>query len=643
MDILKKIINLKGENINTQIKQIINNSESIYNKIFSDNNIDIQVKIKLLSDDTFIFDTYMGIINLMILISDKDDYKNWLIAEKLLKDFNNNINQNDKLLEFVINSIKISDNFYDKIFLAKIGRSLDKNGIRSGMKEKINKIIIQLENTENNILHTLDKPIPIKLNRKQIDARSESIMSSVYPDENDTILLNKQRYYYLLKKISDQKVKNELEKTFMKSYTTILPLIGKLIILRDTYAKYMNSESYYYNISEKTVEETENIHQLITDLNNKLDIPLRGIFNEFKKLSKKDKITLNDIIYIYDKNFINIKLKPVDIIQIVMITIQKKLNIQFKHSSINISSNTNCIEVHKNNVLKGYIMLDLVYRPNKRISQITTIKINSNYNNNLPILYLLGCYNNLEDNNCNYSELVLMFREFGNILINIFAHTPNGLNDMDVEMFNFFPDIMEFFAYDEFVSTLICQKVYDNNTNINRKLKEIKVARLTDLLINLKLKCMSVLFDNVIHNSKTFINKIRKQELNEITNSFIDLYQQIFKDIFNNNMDIFEIPKYINPNIILNTVNGNQGLLFGSILSLILSFVVYYLLVNRTADIDIDKFIDELLENKCFSHKKIILEFISKINIDYFKLFIEKCLNIMDDSKNYYDEMSERL
>jgi hypothetical protein len=40
-----------------------------------------------------------------------------------------------------------------------------------------------------------------------------------------------------------------------------------------------------------------------------------------------------------------------------------------------------------------------------------------------------------------------------------------------------------------------------------------------------------------------------------------------------------------------------------------------------------------------FSYKKIILEFISKLNINYFKLFIEKCLNIIDDTNNAYDEV----
>jgi len=641
MDIVRKIYNLKGDEILIKIKQIISESELIYQKIFSNNSeleTDIKTKIKLLTNDTFIFDTYMGIINLMILISNKDDYKNWVLAEKYLKDFNNKINQSEDLLNFVIESIKTCDNYYDKIFLAKIGRSLDRSGIRTNSKEKISKIISQLEVTENNILNTLDKPTQVKLDRSKIDARSESIMSSVYPDDNNIILLNKQRYYFLLKKISDPKIRKELEEKFMKKYISILPLIGKLIILREAYARNMGFTSYYYLTSEKTQEETENIQNLISDLNIKLDIPLKNIFKEFQKIANKQKISFNDIIYLYDKNFINIKLKAVEIIQIVMITIQKKFNIIFKHSSINISQNANCIEVYKNNILKGYIVLDLVSRINKRITQITTIKINSNYNNNLPVLFLLGCYNNLEENNCNYSELVLMFREFGNILINIFAHTPNGLNEIDVEMFNFFPNIMEFLAYDDFVITLVLQKTYDL-TKINKKIKEIKTARIIDLLINLKIKCMSVLFDNVIHNSSNFINKIKKQELNEISQSLDELYKNIFKDIFKNHLDNIEIPIYINPNIILNTVNGNHGLLFGSVLSLILSFTVYYMLVNKVDDLNIDKFIEELLENKIFSYKKIILEFISKLNINYFKLFIEKCLNIIDDSNNAYDEV----
>lgn len=640
MDIIKKTIYLKDNDIIKQIQQLIDNSKITYNKIL-DNNIDYKSKIKLLMDDTFLCDTYFGIINLMLLLCDKNDYKNWSCAEIMLKKYNIEINSDENLFNFVIETIKKTDNIYDKIFLSKIGKSINKYGIQNDNKEKISKIIEQLEKTENSIFNTIDKPISFKINRKNIDARSESIMSSVYPDNNDLIYINKKKYHYLLKKISDNKIRSELENIYIKNHIAILPLLGKLIILRDVYAKHMGFNNYYEFISEKNVEETENIQQLITDLNDKLDKPLENIIKQFYTVSKKDKISINDIIYLIDKNNVNIKLKPVDILQIVMITIQKKFDMIFKHSSIDIGKNSNCIEIYKNNILRGYLILDLLQRPEKKITQVTTVKINNHYFNHLPCVYLLGCYNEIEKNICNYSELVLLFREFGNILINIFAHTPNGLNEIDIEIFNFFPDIMEFIAYDDFVLNLISEKL---NLNFKKFSKEIKTLRRIELLLNLKLRCMNVLFDNVIHNSTTFINKIKKQELEDIKKSFIDLYDNIFKDIFKKHLLYVKNTYQIHPNIINNQVNGNHGLLFGTIISIILAYSIFYLLTNKTenSDININKFIFDLLENKEYSYKKIILDFISKHNINYFKLFTEKCLDIIEDNYNLYDEPTEK-
>jgi hypothetical protein len=638
MDIIKKTIILKNNDIINKIHQIIENSKNIYNKIF-DKDIDYKSRIKLLIEDTFISDIYLSIINLMILISEKEDYKNWIQAESLLKKYNIEINKNDKLLEFLIESIKHTDDFYDKVFLAKIGKSLNKFGINNEKKEKITKIIEQLDKTENDILNNLDKSISFKINRNKIDARSDSIMSSVYPDDNNMIYVNKKKYLYLIKKISDNKIKSELEDLYMKRFNQILPLIGKVLILRDTYAKYMSYSNYYEFISEKSDEETEIIQQLITDLNMKLDIPLENILKQFHQISKKNKITFNDIIYLIDKNSVNIKLKPVDILQIVMITVQKKFNMVFKHSTNDLGKSTNCIEIYKNNQLKGYLILDLTYRPNKRITQLTTIKLNNKFSNNLPCIYLLGCYDEIEKNNCNFSELVLLFREFGNILINIFQYTPNGLNDIDLEMFNFFPDIMEFMAYDNFVLTLIAEKL---KFNVNKFIKEMKILRRIELIINLKLRCMNILFDNIVHSSQTLINQIKKQELNDITNSLIELNNKIFNDIFKNNLNYIKNTDYIQPNIIYNLVNGNQGLLFGSVLSIILAYSVYYLIINKNDNIDIEIFLNKLLENKEYSYKKNIIDFISKNNIDYFKLFTEKCLEIIEDNNNLFDEQTEK-
>ena len=75
---------------------------------------------------------------------EKEDYKNWISAENLMKKYNIEINKNNKLLNFLIESIKNTDDYYDKIFLAKIGKSLNKFGINNDKKDKITKIIEQI-------------------------------------------------------------------------------------------------------------------------------------------------------------------------------------------------------------------------------------------------------------------------------------------------------------------------------------------------------------------------------------------------------------------------------------------------------------------------------------------------------------------
>jgi Zn-dependent oligopeptidase len=636
MDIIRKISLLKGDQLINHIKENINHSESTINKIINDN-IDAKKKIKMIIEDTYIFDTYIGIINLMTLICDNNsDHRYWLMAETLLKNYNYKINTNKELLDEIVDLIKNTDNMYDKIFLSKMGRSMEKYGLNTNNPEKVSKILIQLEQTENTIFNSLEKPLKIKIDRKKIDARSDSIMSSVYPDNDNYIFVNKKKYYYLLKKLSDKIIIKDLETQYMKKYTDILPLIGKLVLLRNVYANYIGFDNYYMMQSEKTEEETEHIQNLITDLNIKLDDSFNRIVNQLKNLtSQKKQIDFNDMINIIDKITPEIKLSPIEILQYVMITIQKKFNIEFRTTNTPaLNKYSNCIEVvDHTKKLKGYLHVDLLQRDSKRINQVSVIRLNNQYENNLPSVYLLGSYENLEKKSCGYSELVMLFREFGNILINIFATTPNGINEVDIEIFNFVPDIMEFIAYDDFVLELVLHKIYPNN--FKKKMKEIKTVRRLELIINLKLKCANVLFDNVIHSSSSFINNIKKVELEEIKNLFINLNSKIMEDIFGKHSNVLKYNNnYINPSVINNLINGNQGLIYGTILSIILSFTAYYLIINgRSGD-----FINKLLENKNYSYRKMIMEFISELNNDYYDDFLRYCLNIEPVSENYYDE-----
>lgn len=637
MDIIKKIFNLNYNDLSTKINNIISESEQMIIKILTDNNLSADDKIKFLIKDTFIFDTYYCIINTRLLLSSNDELKTLAMAETKLKNYNINFNKNKNLLNLIIVLIKQTDDIYNKIFLAKMGQSFEKYGTRTDNVDKISRLLLQLDQTENVILNNIEKPTKIKLDRKNIDARSESIMSSVYPDNQNNILLTKNKYYYLLKKVNDKKLRNEIEEKYMKKFINILPLIGKLLILRDAYAKNIGYNTFYELISNKTQEETDNINNLIKDLNIRINDRFNNIINNLCNMIEIKRLTFNDLILVLNKtnNSMDIiKLKPIDIMQIVMFVVQKKFNIEFKYSKCETLNNYfNTIEIFDNNKkLRGYLHMDLLHRPDKRINQITVIKLNNSYGENLTNVCLFGCYINLEEDECTYSDLVNMFREFGNILMNIFAITPNGINEIDTELYNFIPDFMEFIAYDDLTLSVMFQKL--QNKNPKKMINHIKKIRSQQIIINLKLKCFNALYDNVLHNSSTLVADLKKLELEGIKDKILELNNDIFNDFFKdtkiikNNTQIF-------PQSIYNLVDGNQGLLFGTILSYILAYNCNYLINNQNTD---PNFIINLFENKEYSYKKIILDYISKSNIDYYKNFLKNCLNIDDAEDNYYDE-----
>lgn len=633
MEFIKNIIDLDNNDIVKFFENLILKSDNDLQKILT-TNINDNLKIKILIENTYMFDTYSSGINLMSLIT-RQNIMYWKKAEALIHNYNVRFNTNKELLNLIIKLIEKTNNKYEKIFLAKMGKSMEKYGTVNEDTERISKILSQLEQTENNIYNLIEKSIKLKIDRSKIDARSESIMSSVYPDKNDFIQINKKTFCYLIKKLKDKNIRKELEDQYNKKYIDILPLIGKLLLLRSIYAKSLNFNNYYEFCSEKTNEETDELQNLISDLNDKLDNSFGKIVTELKGIIKKDKISFNDMIYTIELIRPDIKLKPIEVLQYVMITIQKKFNIEFKSSKTYLLNKfSNCIEVYDNKkILKGYLFIDLIKRENKNINQTTVIKLNNHYGNNLPSVYLMSSYSELEKEMCTYSELVNMFREFGNVLINIFAYTPNGINEIDIEIYNFIPDVMEFLAYDDFILDLICKKLYGDN--FNKKKREIKILRRLELIVNLKLKCANALFDNVVHSSSTLIEKIKKSELEEIKTTLIDLNYKIMKDIFGEHIDIIDINKnYILPSAINNLINGNQGFIYGTILSIILAFNAYTL-------IDSNDFITKLLENKEYSYRKMILEFVSELNHDYYTDFLIKCLNIELKKVNAYDDCTQ--
>ena len=634
MDIIKKIVRLDYQELNQKLEQIISKSidtrRLVINGTTSDDN-----KIKILIDDTYTFNLYSNCIYLKELkCLNKEEKEKYNKMGEMLKGYNIKYNTDIELLKVIIQLYAKTDNNDKKFFLLKTIKSMEKFGTCSEHHDKILNISKNMDQTENIISNILERPLKIDIDRNKIDAESESIVSSVYPNKQNSIYIDKSKYYYLVKKISDKNVRNYLEKEYMNRYNELIPAISKLIGSRNIYSNLLGFESFYKFTSKKTDDDTENLKHMLKDLNEKLDFQLGTTIDNIKQLTNiKEKLTLSDMIYGLSKFFPDIKLKPIDILQMAFVQIQSHFKIKFSESKVTpLNKDCNGIEVYDyRNRLRGYIFLDLL-KNNKNIKQLTLLKLASGYGENLPVLYLMGAFTDLEKPICSYSDVVTIFRELGHVINNIFSSSPLGVSEDDIELINFMPDLMEYMAYNP---QIILSLVKDKNMT-----KRIIKARENELLINLKLKCINVLFDSIIHSSQEFleINKRANANSSSITPTrvLLDLYKRVFTDIFQKlsdkvNCDI----GFILPSVIHNIINGQQSLIYGNVLSMILAYNAYESLSKN----DQYKKIYELLENKNYSYKKNLIKFIMTINEDYYKNFLSGCLKIKDLSlDNYFDE-----
>jgi Zn-dependent oligopeptidase len=635
MDLLKKYSKFSGEQILQKLELYITKSNEVKNK-FNNNTISYEQKIKFLIEDTFTCNAINSVITLMFLIDDNiNNLPIWEKAQNIIYNhnmlFNTDLNFKNNINDIIIKHRNNLDS-YQQIFLSKLLNSINFYGCDNENDcAYITKIIKNIDNSDDLIYNTLQKPLIMQINRSNIDAHTESIMSAMQPNKKSNMIIDKSRYYYLIKHIKNPTIRDSLETKYLQKYNDVIPNICKILILRHIYANLLKKSSYYQLQNNRSTEENVNIQNMINDINLKLDDKFRNIILELSnQLNYKRPLKINDIIYSLNQLHPYIKLKPVEIIQVIMLTMQRKFDLKFiKSKNQPINKYSNVLDIYdSNNNLRGYLHLDLLRRPSKRINQLTLIKINSSFGSNVPNLYLLGNYSNLDEPIANYSDVVMLFREFGIILSQVYAYTPIGLTEDNLEMFNFTSELMEFIAYSPFVLNILIK-----DKNIIRKILHV---RNYELIINIKFKSLYILFDRIIHDSSDLINILNKTNDNELSTVFIGLYNKCLTDTFNKHKDIIDIcEKNINPCVINNINNGMQCMLYCSMLNIILAYNTYELLET---DSNLHKF-KNFLENKEYSYKKLIVDFMSNLDTDYYENFLFKCLQLKDLCVvNYFNE-----
>jgi Zn-dependent oligopeptidase len=648
MDIIKRIIELRGSDITDQISSVIKKSNETRKKVID--TPDVTVCVKLLMNDTFTYNTITSSLCLMMHTTNSFDLKYWNIADDMMLKYNIEFNTDSHLFKKLLHiAEKTTDSQY-KIFCIKMLKSMEKFGVSGDNKSKVVTLIENIDKTEKMISEYMVKPTRIKFDKTSIEHQSESLLSSVNPD-GETIVINKSTFYYLIKRVSDCKLRSEIENAYMLRTNNILPYLSKMLILRDIYAKTLNRANYSQLINSKNTTESENIKLLITDLNIKLDNEVKKNLEFVKRESDRkstEKIDLHDIVYVCNRLMPNKKFTPAKVVHVVTLIIKKYFGIDMNLQKD--SSLPTFMEFRLKNE-RGYIgtlYVDLVKQDNKNVKQPTFIRLNNYYVNPetkkiiYPNVCIMASYQDMTSPCMTYNDIVLVFREFGNMLYNITAVTPNGVLDDDIELYSFTSHIMEFFADDDEIIDMFADEM--SKTNIDR----LKLSRRIETIINMKLKCFYALFDNILHGSDDVIRILKDAKDNMVAkNILLELYRKAYVEVFNNVKDVMNIDILsVNPIIVQNCVNGNQGIIYGSIMSLILAYNTYILIKNGMGI----KFVKDVLSNSNYCYKKSIKMFVDNVNDNYYNNFVKNYLGINtpiedsdQESDNYYDDKESEV
>uniref|UniRef100_A0A6C0EB06 Peptidase M3A/M3B catalytic domain-containing protein n=1 Tax=viral metagenome TaxID=1070528 RepID=A0A6C0EB06_9ZZZZ len=633
MELLQNVYGLKGTDITDYINSIIRKSNDVITSAKKNNNPNEFAE--LLIKDSFDFNTVISIVCLMKYICSENDIVYWNSADKKINEYIQSYNCDIELFNSIVKNIGHITNRHYKLFLYRTLKTMDKYGIKYNVKE-VRMFLNKIHEAEKYIFEFLEKPIKIDINKTSVDHESESLLSAVNPEGN-RIVINRESLYYLIKRVPDNKLRQDIEDKYMIHTNKISSLFANILILRYFYAKKINYNSYSHIVNNKEISEIDEIKDLIVDLNNKLNDETRKYIKFVQKETNKkigEKIGLHDIIYICNKLLPSVKFTPNHVFNTIAYIFRDYFGIKMEMSPSNPIKETAKLDLYYKDtgVHIGTIFLDAIKRTDKRVREPTIIKINNECTtagiNEKPIVYLLTSYVSLNTDCMSFDNVVKLFRAFGYAIHNILASTPSGIQEDDGELYNFMPYIMEFFIYDNMILRILTNDIPEE------QLKRFILSKRIEFIITLKILCGNSLFDNIIHGSDEVIKSLQDDKDKSV--KLLELYNKINSEIFTCVNDMFNVTsKSISPHFLYNGINGEQGIVYGNILSIIFGFNAFLLIKNGKGG----DFVKNVENNKDYKYKHTINEFIKQINCDYYDNFLEKFIGIkINYEDNYFDD-----
>ena len=679
---IKGLVTKNVEDVNVLVDLFIKNSFKIRDGISQGD----KPEICMLSiiRDTYMCNLLLRYVGLMTLVN--NDPK-WTTVDNKLIEYIHEYYMNE---QFKIKLIELYEYFRSTFEKTKKNydycRFLDKMISRGEITKngtELKKIIRMFENKIFNIINI--NPI-VKINKRHF----KTIPSQFEVHDDKVIVhLTQLNYYELLDTIDDSNVLYQIENQYMARTNNILGDFSKLTMARQILAEETNHETYFKYINKGKSDNSETIKDFLNELNNKLDtkikIDMSRIYQKYL-IDNKDKIKNsgnNDNSCKMTRGYITkyVRAKKnktrfdyVHVIQIIFVTLKKYFNIDVnKIEEKGWSNNVTTYEMRDsvNKRLLGRLFMDVTFDENKRVSNPISIRLSDKmqlspnnrstsevaivanylpYKRNISQNKKAQSYPTDRKSGITYDEVVLLFKEFGYIISNMCYDSRVGLINYDEEFANYIPSLMECIAWDrDTISTIV--------GNMDSSIVDhIEMCRDIDICYDIKMKCAHAKFDHLIHNSEPLIKIIKKAldtrgEANkEIFETYKNIYMEVMEPV-SNVIDI-DIDK-IDPAVVIQEINGSQGVLYSNLMNEIFAYATYWIIKNkstvRNKDI-VSEFRKTILDNGVDSYRELIRTFLKNSDTNCFTLYVTNVIKtniadeyIAEDTNCFEEEVEESV
>jgi Zn-dependent oligopeptidase len=604
--------------------------------------------------DTYMCNLILRYVGMMTLLS--PDPKWNAIDNRMteyMQDYYNNIRFKNKLIELHEHYLKT---FEDTQINYDYCRFLDKMINKADISKKgveIRKITHMIENRVFNILNM--NPV-VKIAEKYFDD-----IPHHYDRKHGKVIvpLTKTNYHTLIDHIDDLHVRHQIETQYTSRTQNALVDFSKLIVSRKLLAEQAGYSTYFKYINKSKHDNSDTIKEFIIELNNKINNKIRSdmdrIYHFFSRSfpDKNMKICSSDVIKYVRVHRNNTKFEPKQVFYAIFNILDKYFNIKLQKIDER-AWRENVIVYNmsdkKTKKLMGRLYLDIMFDENKKISDPISIRlsdkmqINTNSSTHAEVALLA----NYQNTKCmTYQDVVLLFKEFGYMLIGMCYDSRVGLVNYDDEFSNYLPSLMEYIAWDRETIQMVVGAL---DTSI---IDHIEIGRELDMCYNIKMKCINAKFDHLIHNSEPLLDIIIKavNQKNDASAEILETYKDIYTEIMSPIADTFMIQTdNIDPSTMIQEIAGTHSVLYSNLMNEIFAYATYWIIkenLNKKDSIIVEEFRSCILDNGVDNYRDLVRTFLKKIDVNCFSLYIKNVIktesidDYVTEDTNYFEEDRE--